>query len=101
MLKQKLLTLKDARTHVIPRRPDGRPINPSTLYRWIHRGLGGRDGKRIKLDVIYVGNTPYLTEDGIAEFCRAVTEAKLERHRRTEALAADVTDDELKAAGLR
>jgi hypothetical protein len=42
-----------------------------------------------------------VTHNAVDDFFQAVTEAKLERHRRTEELAADVTEDELQAAGLR
>ena len=95
-----LVSIGHARTKLIPVRPDGNPINPSTVWRWIRKGLEGLDGERIKLAVVYVGNRPMVTKNAIAEFFQAVTEAKLERHRRAEALAADVTDDELRAAGL-
>ena len=42
-----------------------------------------------------------VAETAITEFFQAVTAAKLERHRRAEELAAEVTEDELVAAGLR
>lgn len=84
----------------IPRRPDRKPIAPSTVWRWVRKGLEGLDGERIKLPVTYVGNTPYVTENDIEDFFQAVTAAKLERHRRAEELAADVSDDELQATGL-
>lgn len=98
----KLLHLEHARKNgPIPRRFNGKPINPSTVWRWIRKGLQAVDDERIRLEVTYVGNTPYVTENAIAEFFQAVTAAKLERHRRAEALAADVTDAELAAAGLQ
>ena len=96
-----LVSIGHARTKLIPVRPDGNPVNHSTVWRWIRRGLEGVDGKRIKLAVVYVGNRPMVTKNAIAEFFQAVTEAKLERHRRAEALAADVTDAERAAAGLQ
>ena len=96
-----LVSLDHARKKLIPPRPDGNPVNPSTVWRWIRKGLEGPDGERIKLSVIYCGNRPHTSPERLESFFRAVTEAKLERHRRSEALAADVTDDELQAAGLR
>lgn len=95
-----LVSLDHARKHLIPRRPDGKPINPSTVWRWIRKGLEGVDGNRIKLAVTYVGNRPYVTAEAIKAFFQAVTDAKLERHRKAEDQAADVTDDDLKKAGL-
>lgn len=101
MATQELVDLTTARKHEIPRRPDGRPVNPSTVWRWIRKGLEGNDGERIKLNVTYVGNRPHVTRNAIDDFFQAVTEAKLERHRRAEELASDVTDDELESAGLK
>ena len=96
-----LVTLDHARKHFIPRRADGKPINASTCWRWVRKGLEGLDGERIKLEVTYAGSRPYVTRNAIGDFFQAVTEAKLERHRRAEELASDVTEDELHAAGLR
>lgn len=98
--QHELISLNQARKTLIPRRPDGKPINPSTVWRWIRHGLEGSDGERIKLEVTYVGNRPHVTANGIEAFCQAVTEAKLERHRRATELVADVTMDELRGAGL-
>ncbi len=100
MVTQELVDLTTARKELIPRRPDGKPVDPSTVWRWIRKGLEGIDGERIKLAVVYAGSRPFVTSDAIDEFFRAVTEAKLERHRRAEELAADVSDEELQAAGL-
>ena len=97
---RKLVDLTTARKELIPPRPNGKPVNPSTVWRWIRQGLEGVDGERIKLEVIYAGNRPFVTPDAIEEFFQALTAAKRERHRRAEELAADVTDDELAAAGL-
>lgn len=96
-----LVDLTTARKEHIPRRPNGKPVDPTTLWRWNRKGLKGVDGERIKLEFTYVGNTPHVTPNAIDDFFQAVTEAKLERHRRAEELAADVTEDELEAAGLR
>ena len=99
---QQLVSLDHARKDpdYIPPRSGGKPINSSTLFRWIHKGLEGLDGERIKLSVTYAGNRPHVTKNAIDDFFQAVTAAKLERHRRAEELAADVTADELAAAGL-
>ncbi|MDG1895031.1 MAG: hypothetical protein P8J37_08985 [Fuerstiella sp.] len=100
MPSKKRVTLNHARKHIIDRRPDGNPIDPSTVYRWYRKGLEGLDGERIKLAITYCGGRPMVTPEAIDAFFAAVTSAKLERHRRAESLAADVTADELEAAGL-
>ncbi len=96
-----LVSLDHARKHLIPRRPDGKPVNPSTVWRWIRKGLEGLDGARIKLVVVYCGNRPHVTAQAIDDFFAAVTASKLARHRRAEELAADATTAELEAAGLQ
>lgn len=89
-----------AREHWVPRRPNGKPVNQSTLWRWIHKGLAGTDGDRIKLAVTYAGSRPCVTRQGIADFFQAVTEARMERHQRSLEMQTDVSDSELAAAGL-
>ena len=97
----KAVSLNYARKNIIPLRPDGQPVSSSTCWRWNRKGLEGLEGERIKLEITYVGNRPMVTPRAIDDFFKAVTEAKLERHRRAEALAADVTDSELERAGLK
>jgi hypothetical protein len=78
----------------------GKRVNPSTIFRWITKGLEGLDGKRIRLQVWYVGRQPHTTHAAIRTFLDSVTAARLERSRRTQQGAAVVTDAELDAAGL-
>ena len=99
--QNELVSLDHARKKLIPRRPDGKPVNASTVWRWIRKGLEGLDGQRIKLSVVYVGARPFVTQAAIDQFFQALTEARLERYRRADSLAADVSDEELKAAGLQ
>jgi len=101
MVTRNLVSLNHARKNLIPRRPNGKPVHASTLWRWNRKGLEGVDGERIKLEIVYAGNQPYVAPNAIDDFFQAITEAKLERHRRAEELAADVTNDELAVAGLR
>lgn len=58
VVSDELVTLDYARKHLIPRRSDGKPVNSSTVWRWIRKGLEGLDGDRIKLIVIYAGSRP-------------------------------------------
>ena len=104
LLKETLINLSFARNREIPRREDGRPIDPSTLWRWIRKGLAGSDGGRIKLEVLYCGNTPKTSKEAVARFFDAVTEARLARHVVDGAAGDDQRDAEtqrrLEAAGL-
>ena len=54
-----LVSLDHARKKLIPPRPNGNPVNPSTVWRWIRKGLEGPDGERIKLSVVYCGSRPH------------------------------------------
>ena len=100
MCTAELVPLTTARKTIIPRRPNGRPVDPSTVWRWVRKGLAGVGSDRIKLPITYCGQSPYVTAEDVAEFFSRVTEAKTKRHSRTQAQAADVSDAELQAAGL-
>lgn len=99
-LRSGLVPLSVARKQLFPPNPDGKPVNPSTIWRWVRKGLEGLDSHRIRLEIVYCGNTPFVTAEAVEEFFQAVTHARLERMRRTEQRSADVTDAELAAAGL-
>lgn len=75
---ERLAELAHARESWIPKR-NGRAVNSSTVWRWIHKGLESPDGRRIKLDVIYVGNTPMTTAEAVQRFFAALTSAKRSR----------------------
>lgn len=74
--------------------------NPGTYWRWSTKGIAGADGKRIRLQVWYVGREPRTTVSAVRAFIEAVTEARLARVARTQQRADDVTDDEFEAVGL-
>jgi len=71
--------------------------NPSTVWRWVMRGLAGTDGQRIRLKVTYVGRTPFTTAADVQTWLDAVTAARLERSQQTLDTA---TADELADRGL-
>ena len=98
MCKTKLVSLNEARGGLIPPRPDGRAVNPSTMFRWIKHGLAGPDGERIRLDVVYVGCRPYVTPEAVERFFARVTKA---RTAQPHTQAATANDSELTEAGLR
>jgi hypothetical protein len=70
---EKLITLRHAREHVIPRR-NRRPIAPSTLWRRIHRGCRAADGTFVKLGVAPIGGTPMTTCESVLRFFAELTE---------------------------
>lgn len=98
--RERLVSLSHARKHLIPPSDNGRPVNPSTIFRWIRVGLEGLGGNRIRLEVTYRGQTPFTSAESIERFFAAVTAARLARIQRTQQQSADVSDADLAAQGL-
>ncbi len=93
---EELVDLSTARRKLIPRRPDGKPIAPSTLTRWYSKGISG-----FRLEVTYCGATPMTSVEAIQRFFRAVTAARLAKVRTDDApQLLTATDADLAAAGL-
>lgn len=84
-------------TREIPGNP-----SPATVWRWITKGLKGieEQAPRIKLKAVYCGSRPFVSRAAITEFFAAVTAARLARLERTQQHCADVSESELRAAGL-
>jgi len=99
-IHEKLQTLSYARNCWIPKSDSDKPVNPSTVFRWIRYGLEGQDGKRIRLDVSYRGQTPYTSHEAVHRFFASVTAARLARMAERQQRSADVTDEELESVGL-
>lgn len=51
LLGEHIVTVNQAKDHVIPRRK-GRPTAPSTIYRWIGKGVNG-----VRLESIVIGGS--------------------------------------------
>ena len=69
-----ILTLSDLRENHIPRKR-GRPVAPSTLWRWIHRGCRAADGTIIKLEIVRIGGQPMTTLQALDRFFTELTQA--------------------------
>jgi len=100
LLHEQLESLTYARKHWIPKSASGKPLAPCTLFRWVKDGLEGLNGNRIRLEVLYRGQTPCTSEQAVQRFFQHITEARLTRMARTAQRAADVTAAELEAVGL-
>lgn len=57
-----LIPLRDAPKH-LPRRPNGKYIHISALYRWIKNGIGG-----VMLESLRVGGTTYTSIEALQRF---------------------------------
>ena len=89
---ENLKSLSYARLHWIPRSDSGRPISPSTLWRWQKKGIAGE-----RLHVTQAGGQPKVSQAAIKEFFDRVTHAK---QQAVDNDVIDATDAELQAAGL-
>ena len=87
--KEVTLTLPEAASR-LPRLRGGKKVHVSTLYRWIHRGVGG-----IRLEAVKIGRTVVTSVEALQRFADRVTrepsdephtienprvEAELDRH---------------------
>lgn len=54
----------------LPRRPNGRKVHVSAVYRWASRGIRGT-----KLEVVRIGGTTYSSIEALQRFADALTEA--------------------------
>ena len=68
----------------LPRRRQGRPVNPATLYRWANQGLNG-----VRLEVIRIGGTTCTSKSALQTFFNALTAAE----NRNDEAELDVVDE--------
>ena len=57
----------------LPRRPEDKLLHVSTFWRWTQKGLRARDGTRVRLRSLRVGDTLCTTEEWLREFFEALT----------------------------
>lgn len=102
LLSEELIPLPQARKEEIPKR-HGKPVSPSTIWRWIRKGLRASDGRRIRLEVTYAGRTPCTSREAIQRFFSELTEARLDREDESAGEPegrSEATENRLREAGL-
>ena len=57
----------------LPALRGGKPVNPTTLWRWTTRGVRGPGGAPVRLDAIKVGGTTCTSDEALARFFRALS----------------------------
>lgn len=65
----------------------GRKVSLATLYRWRSRGISG-----VKLEVIYVANSPYSSLEALRRFDEAVSIAKSAPARSSSSTPANASN---------
>jgi hypothetical protein len=68
-----LRPLADAARQLPPLR-GGKPVWPSTVWRWATRGIRDRNGAVVRLEIIKLGGTCCTSEQALTRFFRALTE---------------------------
>lgn len=89
----KLRSIDDARRFWFPRRPQNRPVSPSTVYRWAKKGVKG-----VRLKLLYTAAGAVTSEAACQEFLTQVDAAR--RGEMSAAECIDASDDELRRSGL-
>lgn len=67
-----LLSMAQAARKFLPYRRD-RPVNPSTIWRWIHDGVTLPDGSAVRLEGIRCGDRWLTSQEAIGRFIDAQT----------------------------
>jgi hypothetical protein len=57
----------------LPTLRGGKPVNPSTVWRWTKRGVRARNGVLIRLESIKVGGTCCTSDEAMLRFFRALS----------------------------
>ena len=96
---EQLLTLPQA-ARVRPHGRLGRPTHPSTVYRWISRGVRGVAGV-VKLEGVRLGGSWYTSREALQRFAEALTNGSTETVRGdTPRQRAADADEELRRLGI-
>ena len=71
-LTEKLRSFAEAAQR-LPSLRGGKPVNPSTVWRWTTRGIRARDGMLVRLEAIKVGGTCCTSDEALLRFFRALS----------------------------
>jgi hypothetical protein len=73
-LTEKLRSFTEAARR-LPALRGGKPVNPSTVWRWTSRGVRNRDGVLVRLETIKLGGTCCTSDEALVRFFRALTDS--------------------------
>jgi len=66
------ITFHAARNHPLFRR-NGKPLSPSTLWRWTRKGCRAADGHLVRLETFRAGGGAMTTVEAVERFVRELT----------------------------
>jgi hypothetical protein len=104
ILQETLVSSAELAKSIPPSR--GKAVNPSTIGRWIARGVKGPDGQRIRLEAFRLGGRYVTSREAFARFLGAqqtTTDAEHQADPRTvgqRQRASEAAGAELAAAGI-
>jgi Protein of unknown function (DUF1580) len=70
---EKLIGLGEA-ARSLPGYRDNQGMHPSAVWRWIVNGAKGKDGQRVKLEAVRIGNRWLTSKEALVRFSSALTE---------------------------
>lgn len=71
-LTEKLRSFAEAARR-LPALRVGKPVSPSTVWRWTTRGVRARNGSLVRLEAIKVGGTCCTSDEALQRFVRALS----------------------------
>jgi hypothetical protein len=71
-LTEKLRSFAEAARR-LPALRVGKPVNPSTVWRWTTRGVRARHGMLVRLESLKVGGTGCTSDEALSRFFRALS----------------------------
>jgi hypothetical protein len=90
--------------HRLPRRPNGRMVSLSAIYRWIARGCLAPDGQRIRLAVTRIGGSTFVDPAALDLFTSRLsgqpTEVEPPRSSAARRRAVEAAEKQLAAQGV-
>ena len=72
-LTEKLRSFAEAASR-LPALRGGKPVSPSTVWRWSMRGVRDRHGVRVRLETIKLGGTCCTSDEALVRFFRVLTD---------------------------
>ncbi len=70
---EKPIHVKEA-IKLVPSRLPGRRLALATLYRWAQSGVKGKDGSRVRLEIVKIGGSTFTSQEALRRFFDRLSE---------------------------
>lgn len=78
ILKETVISLRDAANELPSGMNPGKPIHFSTLWRWALRGCLALDGRRVRLEAVRLGGRWLTSKEALQRFSDALSHVQAE-----------------------